>query len=172
MKALALVVLLMLPLVSEAGFPLTAKTVGVPAAVSTASARQDGPMCAARYTKGSTPVNILSNEEHVKNNHISTLSFLLALGGLLSICAAIIFLPASLTGALVMSAIAMLFGLSALGTGYVAVAHKHQTTLGTIGFFTGMVEALPLLLVGGFFVSVWEIGRFVFRKRHKKPVSD
>ena len=90
------------------------------------------------------------------------------MGGLLSVGAVIAFWLTSLAGVIVAAAFVLILGMAALGTGYISAYNHNENTLGLTGFIFGMVESLPVLLVGGLLVSIYEIGRFVFRRKHKK----
>ena len=117
------------------------------------------------------------------DKQLGTWSLLLAMGGLVSLGIMIAFLPTSMLGVCIAGGMMLILGLGALGTGYMSAGgphhthhsdirathtHKKEGTLAGIGFTLGMIESLPILLVGGLFVGIFEIGRFVFRKRHKK----
>jgi hypothetical protein len=165
-KAFTFILLLLLQLFADAGFHIN-KGVGAKngrnSSLSSSTARPSG---VYHYSKRSSSTDHQSTDRATQRN-LNTISFLLAMAGLLSLAAVIVLWLTSLAGVIAAGALVLIFGMAALGTGYIEAYNKHQNTLGGIGFITGMIEALPVILIGGLFVSIYEIGRFVFRRKRK-----
>ena len=170
-KAFTFVLLLLLPLFAAAGFHISASIGAKSSRDSISSSSTDHPSGFYHYSKRSSSTDYQTTD-HTAQRNLNTISFLLAIAGLLSLAAVIAFWLTSLAGVIAAGALVLIFGMTALGTGYIEAYNKHQNTLGGIGFITGMIEALPVILIGGLFVSIFEIGRFVFKRKNKRKQAD
>ena len=114
----------------------------------------------------------------------SVLSFLLAMAGLAAVAIMIAFWSTSIIGVCVAAVCVTILGLGALGSAYMSFGgthhhhihneisaikppHRKGGWLAGIGFMLGIVESLPVLLLGGLFVSIFQIVRFAFRRKYK-----
>ena len=167
-KTLFFLLFLLLPLFAEAGFPIGKGTVVRSSGTTISASPREHMGGYYRYTKRSKSDDAQITEANTAHKNLNTISFLLAVGGLLAIGAIIAFWLTSLAGVIAAAALVLLLGMGALGTGYISAYNHNENTLGLAGFIIGMVESLPVILVGGLLVSIYEIGRFVFRRKHKK----
>ena len=121
-KRIILIVLLLLPVCAEAGFNKISQT----AVSQSGQSSQRGSGSFYQYSKRSVSQEISATKTSA-NDHFGTISFLFALAGLGAGGAMIACIATSLVGVYVAAAAVILFGLVALGTGYISVYnHKHK----------------------------------------------
>ncbi len=180
-KTLALVLLALLPLYASAGFYAGKAMAGTNTTINVNANKADALSPAPNYPMLS-PATMPKSWTDLD---YGILSFAFALAGLTAAGIMLALWSTSIVGACLSAAGVLILGLGALGTGYMSFGgthhhhihddirpgkpvHRRGATLAGIGFTLGIIESLPVLLVGGLFVSIFEIGRFVFRRKHKK----
>ncbi len=183
-KTLIILLLALLPLYASAGFYVKKRALEANSGITVNTRKAD----ALSQARNNTILSQATMPKSWTDLDYGILSFTFALAGLAAAGIMIALWSTSIVGVCFAAAGMLILGLGAVGTGYMSFggAHHHHihdnistgktihrrgATLAGIGFAFGIIESLPVLLVGGLFVSIFETGRFLFRKKHKKSIE-
>ena len=166
-KAVLIFIFLLAPLIGNAGFYYKQNARRVCSGALVLSNPENDPGTFSNYTKESLTKDIQRDKTAISQKHLDAYSFAFGMLGLVAVAAMIVFWGSGVLAICVSATLAVLLGLAALGTGYIDAYNHHNTWMCGTGFTLGIVESLPVLLVGGLFFGAVEIMRFAFRRRHQ-----
>ncbi len=153
-----IILLLLLPVYVHAGFYV--KRVAYSSGIVISSGQEQDTTTVRRHS-------IIAGHKNAKKP-LPVLAFLLGIAGLGAVGVLIALWSTSVIGVYIAASLILVFGIPALILGYASVVSDKHTVLGTIGYALGIIESLPVILVGSLIFSIISIGGFVFRKRKKK----